>query len=66
MQSKPKDFQCVLFTSRLEQIINLEHPLCKLANVIDWPECTLSPLDPLVKIISKKFFIFYFLTFLVR
>jgi len=38
MQPKPKDRQGMLFTSRLEQILNEQHPLCKLAEVIDWPE----------------------------
>ena len=36
MQPKPKDRQGMLFTSRLEQILNEQHPLCKLAEVIDW------------------------------
>ena len=38
MQPKPKDHQGMLFTSRLEQILNVQHPLCKLAGIIDWSE----------------------------
>jgi IS5 family transposase len=38
MQPKPKDNQGMLFTSKLEQIINAEHPLCKLAGTIDWEQ----------------------------
>lgn len=38
MQPKPKDNQNLLFTARLEQILNHNHPLFKLANVIDWSE----------------------------
>ncbi len=38
MQPKHQDSQTMLFTSRLEQILNNQHPLYKLANIIDWPE----------------------------
>jgi len=38
MCPKPKDNQNFLFTSRLEQILNPEHPLFKLADAIDWSE----------------------------
>jgi IS5 family transposase len=38
MQPKPTDNQSLLFTSRLEQILNQEHPLFKLANSIEWSE----------------------------
>jgi IS5 family transposase len=38
MQPKQKDSQAMLFTSRLEQILNDRHPLYKLAKTIDWPE----------------------------
>lgn len=38
MQTKPKDPQAMLFTSRLEQILNDQHPLYRLANIIDWSE----------------------------
>jgi len=38
MRPKPKDNQNLLFTSHLEQILNNEHPLFKLANAIDWSE----------------------------
>jgi IS5 family transposase len=38
MQPKQKDSQAMLFTSRLEQILNDQHPLYKLAKTIDWSE----------------------------
>ena len=38
MRPKPKDSQGVLFRARLEQIIDDQHSLCKLAKVIDWSE----------------------------
>lgn len=39
MQPKPKDTaQAMLFTSKLEQILNSQHPLCQLANTIEWSE----------------------------
>jgi IS5 family transposase len=38
MQPKQKDSQALLFISRLEQILNDQHPLYKLAKVIDWSE----------------------------
>jgi len=38
MQSKPMDSQAMLFTSRLDQILNDKHPLFKLAKTIDWSE----------------------------
>jgi IS5 family transposase len=38
MQPKPSNPQAMLFTSRLEQILNHQHPLYKLANAIDWSE----------------------------
>jgi hypothetical protein len=38
MRPKPKDNQCLLFTSSLEQILNHNHPLFKLAHAINWPE----------------------------
>jgi IS5 family transposase len=38
MQPKQKDPQAMLFTSRLEQILNDQHPLYKLAKTIDWSE----------------------------
>jgi IS5 family transposase len=38
MQSKPADPQGLLFTSRLDQILNEQHPLFKLAQTIDWSE----------------------------
>ena len=38
MRPKPKDNQSLLFTSSLEQILNHNNPLFKLANAIDWPE----------------------------
>ena len=38
MRSKPADNQNLLFSARLEQILNHNHPLFKLANAIDWSE----------------------------
>ena len=38
MQPKPADNQSLLFSSRLEQILDHNHSLFKLANVIDWSE----------------------------
>ena len=38
MQSKQKDSQPMLFTSKLEQILNDEHLLYQLAKTIDWSE----------------------------
>lgn len=38
MQPKTADSQELLFTSRLDQILNNQHPLYKLADVIDWSE----------------------------
>ena len=36
MQAKPLSPQVELLKTRLEQYIDLDHPLCKLAGVIDW------------------------------
>ena len=36
MQPKKKDSQSLLFTSKLQQILNDQHPLYKLASSIDW------------------------------
>ena len=38
MQPKQRDPQAMLFASRLEQILNDQHPLFKLAKVINWSE----------------------------
>lgn len=38
MRPKPADNQNLLFTARLEQILNHNHSLFKLANAIDWSE----------------------------
>jgi len=38
MRPKPADNQNLLFTARLEQILNHNHPLFKLANAIEWFE----------------------------
>lgn len=38
MQPKPTDNQNLLFSARLEQILDHNHPLFKLANAIDWSE----------------------------
>jgi len=38
MQPKPADNQNLLFTARLEQILDHNHSLFKLAHVIDWSE----------------------------
>jgi len=38
MRPKTKDSQGMLFTSKLEQIIDTEHSLCKLASVIEWDQ----------------------------
>jgi hypothetical protein len=38
MQPKPADRQNLLFRSHLEQILDHNHPLFKLANTIDWSE----------------------------
>jgi IS5 family transposase len=38
MRPKPADNQNLLFTSSLEQILNHNHALFKLANAIDWSE----------------------------
>ncbi|MHB9071766.1 MAG: hypothetical protein ACYC54_15510 [Sedimentisphaerales bacterium] len=36
MRPKQKDSQSLLFTSKLQQILNDQHPLYKLAAGIDW------------------------------
>jgi len=38
MQPKQKDSQAMLFTSRLEQFLNDQHPLYKLSATLDWSE----------------------------
>ena len=38
MRPKPADNQDLLFSARLEQILNHNHPLFKLANAIEWFE----------------------------
>jgi IS5 family transposase len=38
MQPKPVDNQNLLFSARLDRILDHNHPLFKLANVIDWSE----------------------------
>ena len=38
MQPRPEDSQSMLFTSKLEQILNDQHPLCRLADTIEWSE----------------------------
>ena len=38
MRPKPADNQNLLFSARLEQILNYKHPMFKLANAIDWSE----------------------------
>jgi len=38
MRPKQKDFQPMLFTSKLQQILNDQHPLYQLAKTIDWSE----------------------------
>jgi IS5 family transposase len=38
MRPKPADNQNLLFSARLEQILNHNHPLFKLANAIEWFE----------------------------
>jgi IS5 family transposase len=38
MRPKPMDNHSLLFSARLEQIIDHNHSLCKLANAIDWSE----------------------------
>ena len=38
MQAKPKDSQPMLFTAKLEQILNEQHPLYELSKTIDWTE----------------------------
>jgi len=36
MKAKEKDLQGKLFLMRLDQILNARHPLCRLAETIDW------------------------------
>lgn len=38
MRPKRQNSQAMLFTSRLQQMLNDRHPLYKLANIIDWSE----------------------------
>ncbi len=38
MRPKPADNQNLLFSARLEQILNYNHALFKLANAIGWSE----------------------------
>jgi len=38
MQPKPADNQNLLYSARLEQILDHNHPLFKLSNAIDWSE----------------------------
>jgi IS5 family transposase len=38
MRPKPADNQNLLFSARLEQILDHKHPMFKLANAIDWSE----------------------------
>jgi hypothetical protein len=38
VRPKPADHQNLLFSAQLEQILDHNHPLFKLANAIDWSE----------------------------
>lgn len=36
MQAKPRSPQSEMLKTRLDQFVDLNHPLCQLARVIDW------------------------------
>ena len=37
-KTKPEDNQLQLFQAQFEQLLNVDHPLCKLARRIDWSQ----------------------------